>query len=217
MRNIDRILVFIIVIVITFTNHSIVVAVSAEDDNVFLINYYENDEDYYNGKASSLTTEVMYGGDAIKTYSIYDLGYQENARVFLYWKAHRDYDDKWYVLDENNNSLWMSLNDGTLPEGYSFCKYANEALVSRTSPSGSVQFIAQWDYEGNPISFYDSDEGSLLSKTVTLKYNVETAIPTAKELGLRNAEKIFIGWKVQREKQQDWRVKNTDGITSWAS
>ena len=40
--------------------------------------------------------------------------------AFAGWKAHRDCDDAWFVIDAAGNGRWAKLDGGALPEGWSF-------------------------------------------------------------------------------------------------
>ncbi len=216
MRSIGRLVSVFLAIVVMVTNCSVDITVSAENES-FTITYYENDEKFNAGTATGRGTVVTYG-TATKTQTIQQLGFEQVGRVFVQWKVHRSRDDIWRVVHRSTMAIeWVELTNGGLPEGYSFSKLGSGAVVSDLVQSGEVQFVALWDTTGNPITFYDSEGGSALSKTFTLKYNVPAAIPTAKELGLSKDKKVFAGWKAQRDNQKDWRIKNSAGASSWAS
>lgn len=72
------------------------------------------------------------------------LGFSCGPMAFAGWKAHRDCDDAWFVIDAAGNGRWAKLDGGALPEGRSFYRYVDGGKVSGTAPSGRVDFYATW-------------------------------------------------------------------------
>ncbi|MCD8311098.1 MAG: hypothetical protein LUD43_01140, partial [Firmicutes bacterium] len=106
----------------------------------FTIKYHSSDT----SSASSKTTAVTYG-TSTATLTISELGFSKSGYSFAGWKAYREVDDSWYVTSSNGTSSWMTLEDGELPEGYSYYLYKSGAKVSMTAVSGEVHFYAQWE------------------------------------------------------------------------
>ena len=72
------------------------------------------------------------------------LGFSCGPMAFAGWKAHRDCDDAWFVIDAAGNGRWAKLDGEAPPEGWSFYRYVDGGKVSGTAPSGNVDFYATW-------------------------------------------------------------------------
>ena len=84
-------------------------------------------------------------GTPTATLTAASLGFSSGSSRFAGWKAHRDWDDAWFVLDRSGNGRWSRLEGGKLPEGWSFYRYADGGKVSATAPGGAVDFYATWE------------------------------------------------------------------------
>lgn len=214
MRSISKLVSVFLAIVIMVTNCLVDLTVSAS--GTFTVKYYEDDDKYNAGKTTGNGTVVECDNELYtKTQTVQQLGYKQVGRVFMYWKAHRSYDDTWYV-ESDSKKEWKALENGKLPSGYDYVRFGNSAGVRKLAAYGDVHFIAQWDTSGNEIIFYDSQGGKQVG-TTTLKYNIQSDIPTAKELNLSKAGKVFVGWKAQRVDNKQWAVKDQNGGIKWVA
>ncbi len=182
-----------------------------EENATFTVRYYESED----AEPSQQETTIGYGVGAI-TLTVEELGFEQIGRVFKGWKAHRDCDDKWYAQKPNGQKEWVSYVGDTLPEGYTYALYGNSAGLSRTAPSGYVQFYAQWNTEGNTILYYESEEAEeALSQSTHLQYRIPTDIYTVEELGIQTEGRIFLGWKAQRVSDGYWDVMHANNRKTW--
>ena len=73
--------------------------------------------------------------------------------------------------------------------------------------------------EGSTFSVkYYSDDDAEASPIITdVVYGVSTKTKTVSELGFSTENRRFLGWKVFRDYDNKWKVKDADGKESWAS
>lgn len=105
----------------------------------YTIRYHGSDA----APAVARTTRVVVGTPTA-TLTSSALGFSCGPMAFAGWKAHRDCDDAWFVIDAAGNGRWAKLDGGALPEGRSFYRYVDGGKVSGTAPSGRVDFYATW-------------------------------------------------------------------------
>lgn len=105
----------------------------------YTIRYHGSDA----APADARTTRVVVGTPTA-TLTSSSLGFSGGSMAFAGWKAHRDCDDAWFVIDAAGNGRWAKLDGGALPEGWSFYRYVDGGKVSGTAPSGNVDFYATW-------------------------------------------------------------------------
>ncbi|MBQ3979890.1 MAG: hypothetical protein II634_03755, partial [Lachnospiraceae bacterium] len=67
------------------------------------------------------------------------------------------------------------------------------------------------------VVYYHADLNAAASgTTTTVTFGVNTKTKTVEELGFASKEKRFLGWRIFREKDQTWRVKDPNGTEGWA-
>ena len=106
----------------------------------YTVRYHASD-----GAAADQRTTKVVVGTPTATLTAASLGFSSGSSRFAGWKAHRDWDDAWFVLDRSGNGRWSRLEGGKLPEGWSFYRYADGGKVSATAPGGAVDFYATWE------------------------------------------------------------------------
>lgn len=106
----------------------------------YTVRYHASD-----GAATDQRTTKVVVGTPTATLTAASLGFSSGSSRFAGWKAHRDWDDAWFVLDRSGNGRWSRLEGGKLPEGWSFYRYADGGKVSATAPGGAVDFYATWE------------------------------------------------------------------------
>lgn len=103
---------------------------------------------YHNGKTTADVTTSVHFGVQTETASYESCGFSKKGYVFGGWKVRREYDGKWAVYandDETRKTLWVARVNGELPEGYSYKMYRNKVSVSNSAPTGYVDFYAHWE------------------------------------------------------------------------
>ena len=69
--------------------------------------------------------------------------FTKSGYIFKNWTVYRDYDNKWsYTNYSTNKTAWYTK--GEQPAGYQLTKYKDQATISKTAPSGTITFYAQW-------------------------------------------------------------------------
>ena len=162
-----------------------------------------------NSNASSQTTKVTYG-TLTKTRTLSELNFFKANHDFLGWAAYREQDDTWYVRDSSGNKSFKKIN-GQLPQGYSFVLYKNGESVKATATSGVVHFVAQWKQKTYTVKYHSNDTSAASNKTTTVNYGTMTKTLTVSELGFKNGNKTFAGWKAYREVDDTWYLRDSNG------
>ena len=109
-------------------------------EGTFEIFYHETEE----SEASSQTTLVNYG-EQTATMTIQELEYSTAERVFTGWKVFRPGDQTWRLVDENENEVWMQVENGALPEGYDYALWSEGWMVTKTVlPGEQLHLYATW-------------------------------------------------------------------------
>ncbi|MCD7748231.1 MAG: hypothetical protein LUI61_07880, partial [Firmicutes bacterium] len=142
-KCVERAAAYMLVLAICLSIMPFAYAADADTTSTFTV-YYHLDDD---SEPDSQTTTVTYG-TSTKTLTIDELGFNRSGYCFTGWKAYRNVDDCWYVTTSSGTSTWMTLEDGVLPDGYSYYLYSSGAKVSQTATGGEVHFYAQWEEAG---------------------------------------------------------------------
>ena len=181
-----------------------------EEITTFTVKYHETDT----SAASTQTSTVTYGVSQ-KTLTVEQLGFAQSGKKFLGWRVHREYDNKWYVKDANGNKSWST----TVPSGGDYALYVNGESVGKTTVAGTVvHFYAQWETTSDfTVKYYQTDNAAPSSKTSTVTYGVSQKTLTISELGFSQSGKHFKGWKVYRDYDNKWYVKDANGSKYWAT
>ena len=181
-----------------------------EEINTFTVKYHQTEMSV----ASAMTSEVTYGVSK-KTYTIEQLGFSQTGMKFLGWKVHREYDNKWYVKDASGSKYWAT----EVPSGGSYALYVNGESVGKTAVAGTiVHFYGQWEATSEfTVKYYKSDNAEASPKTSTVTYGVSQKTLTISELGFAQSGKRFVGWKVYRDYDNKWYVKDASGSKYWAT
>lgn len=104
----------------------------------YTIRYHGSDA----APADARTTRVVVGTPTA-TLTSSALGFSGGSMAFAGWKAHRDCDDAWLVIDAAGNGRWAKLDGGALPEGWASTATSTGKGVG-PGPSGNVDFYATW-------------------------------------------------------------------------
>ncbi|MBO4767707.1 MAG: InlB B-repeat-containing protein, partial [Lachnospiraceae bacterium] len=169
-----------------------------------------------NNQASSpMTTTVTYGVSQ-KTLTIEELGFERNGQRFIGWTVYREYDGKWSVKNPDGSTFWGTQQ---FSGGTGFNLYVNGESVSRTAPAGTVvHMYAQWASPNKfLVKYYLTDNSSCSPKMTQVPYGTTTKTLTAQELGFSRDGKQFVGWKVYRDYDKKWYVKDANGNKYWAT
>ena len=105
----------------------------------FLILYHEDET----AEPSMITTFVCYG-EHTKTLTVSQLGFGKKGYDFSGWKIYREYDNKWYVSDDQGKALWHDMADGGLPSGFEHVLYNDGSVVAKMAPGGIVHLYGTW-------------------------------------------------------------------------
>lgn len=103
--------------------------------------YYHEDED---SEASATYSVVPYG---VKTemISVSELGFEKEGKEFAGWKAYREIDNKWYAKNADGKARWVRLQNGELPDGFTWILFKDCKKLSKAATSGIVHVYAQWE------------------------------------------------------------------------
>jgi hypothetical protein len=181
-----------------------------EAANTFTVKYHQTDT----AAASSQISTVTYGVSQ-KTLTVETLGFQQSGKRFKGWKVWRDYDNKWYVKDSSGSKYWATA----VPAGGDYALYVNGESVGKTTVAGTTaHFYAQWESNNAfTVKYYLTDNSSASNQTSTVVYGVSQKTLTIEALGFIQAGKKFKGWKVYRDYDNKWYVKDSTGKSYWAT
>ena len=183
---------------------------TVRNEDTFTVKYHETD----NGAASSQISTVTYGVSQ-KTLTVETLGFQQSGKRFKGWKVWRDYDNKWYVKDSSGSKYWATA----VPAGGDYALYVNGESVGRTTVAGTtVHFYAQWETDNTfTVKYHQTDTAEASSQISTVTYGVSQKTLTVETLGFQQSGKRFKGWKVWRDYDNKWYVKDSSGSKYWAT
>lgn len=177
----------------------------------YIIEYYSEE----NGETPALeTTNGVYGVD-IKLLTIEELGFTKEGYVFEGWRINRTVDDKWYLRDETGKCGWYSLNQGALPEGFTFALRNNGGVIGGPAKEGIVRLYAQWGGKEFKVVYHmdmNSDSSGDVTKVI---YGELTPLLSINELGFSKENMHFTGWVFFREIDWKWRIKDSEGKSTW--
>ena len=172
----------------------------------FTVNYHLDES-----SAASWKKTVVDYGTWTKTLTTSELKFSKANHTFVGWRAYREIDDSWYVKDSNGNKKFLKLNNGKLPVGYEFVIYSNGAKTRTLAKRGNVHLYGVWQEMKYTINYHLDDSAAASTKTTVVKYGDWTKTLTLKELGFSKNNKKFAGWKMFREQDNSWYVKDADG------
>ncbi|MBQ7145883.1 MAG: right-handed parallel beta-helix repeat-containing protein [Lachnospiraceae bacterium] len=177
----------------------------------YTVYYHESDE----SAASDLTTYIPYGVNT-ETKTIDELGFDHSYRAFLGWKVHRDMDNTWRLKHSSGSVEWKALENGGLPENYSFNLYKNGETISKTAEEGEVHLYATWS-DGFKVFYHDN----LLSEEIVFQESVTYGSgynpQTANSLELSSDGRVFQGWRIHSPEKNAWRAYTAEGTPDWVS
>lgn len=197
----------------------------SDNDNVqltFKVSYEEEPEQdaytvYYHASDSvdavEQTTAVAYGTKTA-TLTPSALGF-DSGKKFLGWKCYRSEDDTWWATDANGKGIWVALDNGELPSGYSYRLLASGWQTGWSAHSGEVHLYAQWDERVYTIEYHSSSVAEASGKTSTVNYAVPQQILSVSNLGFSNGTSSFKGWKAYRGQDGTWWAVDGKGNKSW--
>lgn len=109
----------------------------------YRIQYFETE------KATAPAEKVsdMVHGVQTPILGIDELGFKEEGRIFVSWKACLAGEDKWYAKKPDGTKDFVPLEDGKLPAGYELFTFSNDPrseVTTLVAPGNTVNFYAQW-------------------------------------------------------------------------
>ena len=140
-------------------------------------------------------------------------GSGEQATCFMGWKMRRDSDGKWFARNASG-ARFVALNDGKLPDGFSFVlvKDAGKLLKAASAGSGVSLYAQLKDEDTYRIKYYPSESGSEPVAEQVVPYSRSAPIASLSSLGLSDDSSSFKGWKMRRTSDGKWFAQNQAGI-----
>ena len=163
---------------------------------------------------SEISSEAVAGIDTT-ICTIQELGFSKEGYVFEGWRLYRESDDAWYLRNEKGKGVWASLENGELPAGCHYALRGDGATLTAPTKEGLVRLYAQWGGKSFTVVYHPDDNSPALDRTQEITYGESTAMLTLEELGIQKENAAFKGWKLYREIDGRWRVKNAEGKGSW--
>ncbi len=189
-------------------------SVSVEEEvNNYTIEYYDDIDATI---PAEKTTQAVSG---VKTtlLSVDELGFDKVNRSFAGWRLYRDLDNTWYLRCPDGKSRWLSLENGELPNGYSYSLREDGSTTTSPTTGGKLKLYAQWGYSYTIEYYPDIDSESPSDYTTNAMSGSEVTFLTIEELGFGTDEDSFEGWRLYRDSDNKWYVKNADGNSLWYS
>ena len=146
---------------------------------------------------------------------IEDLGFTKEGYVFEGWRLYRDADDSWYLRNPKGGGVWVHLQDGTLPEGYHYALRTDGMDLIAPTQEGAVRLYAQWGGVSFMVAYHKDDKSPALELRQYVTYGEDNHMLSLEELGIKTGHKTFKGWKLYRELDNRWRMKDSEGKGSW--
>lgn len=140
-------------------------------------------------------------------------GSGEQATRFMGWKMRRDSDGKWFARNASG-ARFVALNDGKLPDGFSFVLVKDAGKLLKAASAGSgVSLYAQLKNEDTyQIKYYPSESGSEPVAEQVVPYSRSAPIASLSSLGLSDDSSSFKGWKMRRSSDGKWFAQDQTGI-----
>lgn len=140
-------------------------------------------------------------------------GSGEQATCFMGWKMRRDSDGKWFARNASG-ARFVALNDGKLPDGFSFVlvKDAGKLLKAASAGSGVSLYAQLKDEDTYQIKYYPSESGSEPIAEQVVPYSRSAPIASLSSLGLSDDSSSFKGWKMRRSSDGKWFAQDQAGI-----
>lgn len=137
----------------------------------------------------------------------------EQAVRFTGWKMRRDSDGKWFAMNAIG-TRFVSLADGSLPDGFSFALLKDAGRLLKAASAGSgVSLYAQFENEEEYTIKYFPSEFTIESVAEqTVPYSTTVSIKSLSSLGLLNDSTSFKGWKMRRASDGKWFARNQAGV-----
>ena len=177
----------------------------------YIIEYYD---DIKSEVPSEMTTKAI-SGEETKLLSLEELGFSKDGYVFHGWRINRDSDGKWFLRDDKGESHWYDLENGELPEGYSYNLRKDGGTLTSPTTGGKVRLYAEWSSVYKVLYYADVDSFVPSDQTTTGVYGQETKLLTTRELGFSKNGYVFEGWRLYRESDGAWFVKDAETTASW--
>lgn len=177
----------------------------------YVIKYYP---DVDSETPSSMATAAVTGVKT-KIYTVQELGFSKDGYVFEGWRIYREADNQWYVRDDQGKETWLAVENGALPAGFSYAMRKNGSTLTAPATEGTVRLYAQWGGKSFTVVYHPDDNSPALEKTQVITYGESTPMLTLRELGLNRTDASFKGWKLYRELDDRWYLKNAEGKGSW--
>ncbi len=172
---------------------------------------YHEDE---NSEQMPLSTKVT-KGSVIKTVKTSDLDLKKAGKIFAGWKAFRALDGKWLISDSDGNCLWENLEGKEPPEGQDFRLLNDKVSIIKRSPGGVIHLYAQWKTRNFTVLYHPGDGEKELNASTTVVFGNRTIIKSIDELNLKKTGYGFNGWKIYRDTDDKWLLKNKAKERKW--
>ena len=187
--------------------------VTKEEANNYTIEYYDDIDATI---PAEKTTQAVSGVETM-LLSIDELEFDTDDRSFAGWRLYRDMDNTWYLRCPDGKSRWMPLENGKLQNGYSYSLRADGSTTTSPTSEGKLKLYAQWGY-AYTIEYYPDVDSELPSdETTEAMSGTKVTFLTIEELGFGTDEDSFAGWRLYRDFDDKWYVKNADGESLWYS
>ena len=190
--------------------------VDAADSVAFSMKYHEKD-----GTSVVYTQTGCANGSTNKFKPIADFGWKEEGRFFLGWKLYRESDQTYFMQNSTGGMAWKALEAGnTLPEGWTFKLFSNGGSVN--SPANRendvIHLYGQWiDPAGFTVVYHEDNNATGTTGAYIPYANVDgIKTKTIQELGYSTANRSFMGWRIYRETDGKWLIKEGNNVY-WAA
>lgn len=186
--------------------------ISPSETGSYIVEYY-CDVDHNN--PSPVTTFGVTGVPTM-TATIENLGFSKEGYLFEGWRVYRSEDQKWFLRSKDGKNQWMKLTkEGRLPDDFQYVLMHNARTLKSPAKKGTVKFFAQWGGKEFDVVYHKNETASEEEGRTKVTYGVPTPIMFLKTLQFTNEEKTFQGWKMCREIDGKWWMKNKEGKSSW--
>lgn len=175
------------------------------------INYFYDVESHL---PSDMVTYAI-SGEKTKLLTVEELGFYKEGYVFEGWRINRSTDNKWYLRNPDGKKGWYDLVNGELPEGYQYALRGNGGVLISPTETGTIRLVGQWGGIEFTVYYHIDEDTDASGSTTTIPYGEETPLYSVNALGFAKEGKIFKGWKLYREIDGKWWMKEENGKRTW--
>ena len=189
--------------------------VDAADGDAYSVKYHETDS-----SAIAYTETGRVNGSNTETTDYKNFGWQEYGRAFKGWYVCRESDGKYLLKNSVGKVEWKGLEGNALPSGYSYALYSNKSKMNAPAavPNDVIHFYGQWvDPAGFTVVYHEDNNAAGTTGAYIPYANVDNIkTKTIQELGYSTDTRAFKGWRIYREIDGKWLVKDkSSGGVLW--